>query len=455
MNNVDKIAKLFKNTTQEPLILKPGQSEIFKAVVTKKHKRNAIRCYTRYGKSMTVALGALVRVVLYPETWTIIAPTKEKTEIIMRQVIQHMFDHHFFYSQLEVDVALERLKRERKRDYLTFRRGGRIFTLTADARNRKRIGGSLIGEGAGNVILDESPLIPDDIFAFVLRMLGDTADNFLVEIGNAFERNHFKRAFSDSRYNKIIVDCYRGLKESEVLPYNEGKLTQEFLDEARSYPFYEQLYECKFPAANLIDERGYTLLLTEEKIKEAMEREVEPKGNSKLGVDIGRGGDYTVFVERRDNYARMLEKNRDPDLMAQVGRVKKYKEDLKIENPADIFIDDIGIGGGVTDKLREDDIPVTAVVAGAKAMDDSKFTNVKAEAFWATKLWIEAKSNALENQPEFKQLEEIRYKEDSERRLKIEPKQELRQRIGYSPDVADAFMVTFAPQETVPEVFVL
>jgi len=140
--------------------------------------------------------------------------------------------------------------------------------------------------------------------------------------------------------------------------------------------------------------------------------------------------------------------------MSQVGRVKKYKAEYKIED-RDIFIDDIGVGGGVTDRLREDNINVTAVVAGSTPRDVDRFRNVKAESFWELKVWIEDETNALEPIAEFKQLEEIRYKEDSSRKLFIEPKQELRLRIGRSPDDADALMLTFAPQLTIPEVMVM
>ena len=222
MQNVNEILKLFKNSKGDQLILKPGQLEIFNTIVGRLHKRNAIRCYTRYGKSMTVALGALVRAILFPESWIIIAPTKEKTNVIMKQIITHLFDHPFFYSQLEVgDIPLERLKRERRKDHLTFRRGGQIFTLTADATNQRRIGGALLGEKSANVIQDEAPLIPDKANSFVMRMLHDSSDNFLVKIGNAFNNNHFKKACNSEKYNQLVVDCYKGLKESDGEKWNK------------------------------------------------------------------------------------------------------------------------------------------------------------------------------------------------------------------------------------------
>ena len=457
MNEANKkdYAKLFKTESGNPFVYKPSQLDIFDLITTKKHRRLSILCYSQFGKSMIIAMAVLVRAVVYAEKWAIIAPTKDKTAIVMRHLIQHLFDHPFFYSQLEVDIALERLKREKRRDYLTFRRGGKVFCLTAEARQEKNAGFSLLGEGAPNIVLDESPLISDKIFAFVIRMLGGSKDNFLIEVGNAFERNHFKRSFENPKYHNIIVDCYKGLEENKILPYGEGVLVEDMLEEARELPFFEQLYECKFPSVALIDDKGYMALIMEEVLEKAFIVDAKPEGSPKLAVDVGRGGSYTSFVARWPHYAKLLEKNRDPDLMSQVPRIERYMEKFDIENPADVFVDDIGVGGGITDRLREKDIPVTAFIAGGEAQDKEKFTNLRSECSWKAKVWLESGKNKLEKAQGFYDTLECRYKEDSEKKLKMEPKLDMSKRIGHSPDDWDALMMTFAPQETEPEIFVV
>jgi len=449
------ITKFFKNSNEEPLQLKPGQLEIFETIVTRKYKRNAIRCYTRYGKSMTVALGALVRAILFPETWVIIAPTKEKTNVIMRQIITHLFDHPFFYSQLEIDQPLERLKRERRKDHLTFRRGGQIFTLTADATNQKKIGGALLGEGSANVIQDEAPLISDKTNSFVMRMLHDSSDNFLVKIGNAFENNHFKKACNSDKYNKVVIDCYQGIEESKDLPYSEGKLNQEMIDEAREQPFFEELYECKFPDISMANDRGYRALLTTNEILASFDRfdkGVEPKGIARVGLDPARGGDFNSYWVRYDNCMWKLERNKDKDLMSQVPKVEDYYKDFSTkEYKAQVFIDPVGVGAGVADRCRERDIPAVDVVAGGKAMESDRFKNVKAENYWSLAQWVKNGGAIKRDDDLLTQLEEIRYKEDSERKVKIEPKEDYVKRMSRSPDDAEACMLTFNPVEPEPD----
>ena len=460
MKDIKEILGFFKNTQGDPLILKPGEIEIFKTIVQRKYKRNAIRCYTRYGKSMTVALGALVRAILYSETWVIIAPTKDKTNVIMRQIITHLFDHPFFYSQLEIDQSLERLKRERRKDHLTFRRGGQIFTLTANASNQRKIGGALLGEGSANVIQDEAPLIPDRTNAFVMRMLHDSSDNFLVKIGNAFENNHFKRACNSEKYHQVVVDCYQGVEESKDLPYSEGKFTEEMIEEGREQPFFEELYECKFPDISMANDRGYRALVTTSEILASFDRfdkleEKDYRGEAKIGLDPARGGDYSAYWVRYDNCAWRLQRNRSSDLMTQVPIMEDYYEEFTKDGvkPRE-FVDTIGVGSGIADRLREKDIPVIDVVAGATPEDKEKFKNVKAENYWLLAKWIKG-GGAIKRDDDFlKQMEEIRYKEDSERKVKIEPKEDYVKRMTHSPDDAEALMLTFTPIEPIPE-FVL
>ena len=54
-----------------------------------------------------------------------------------------------------------------------------------------------------------------------------------------------------------------------------------------------------------------------------------------------------------------------------------------------------------------------------------------------------------------RELSEIRYKYSSERKIKIEPKEEMKKRLGYSPDRADALALAFFDTaESDPEMFI-
>lgn len=431
--NILNLSNLFIDDYGNPLVLTEGQKKILDIILNRQPKRNIVICATQYGKSLTVALGIIIRATVKSEKWAIVAPTERKAQIVMNYIIQHLFDNPLFLSQLDIDIPLDRLRRERSKQRLTFRRGGEIFILSADARNKRKTGEALLGFGAPNVVLDESALIDDETYATVKRMLGGHLDNFLLEIGNPWKRNHFIKAWQSDNYNKIRIDYKQGIEE--------GRFSEEFIDEMRKEAFFRILYECQFLDASEIDESGWIPLLTDKQIENAINKIIEAQGKKRLGVDIARGGNYNVFVLRYDNYAKILEKNRDPDLMATVGKVKKFMEEEGI-NQENVSIDDVGVGGGVVDRLKEQNVKVKAVKAGEKAEDSNKFANLKAEAYWELRKWIIEKG-ALEKNEDFYQLSEIRYKENSSSQLKVESKEELRERGVGSPDVADALMLTF------------
>src|SRR3989344_8833510 len=350
--DLSRLAGLFIDERGSPLVLTPGQKEIFNIIITRNPKRTIVMCATQYCKSMTVSLGILLRAVIFHEKWAIVAPSEKKARIIMNYIISHLFDNPLFTSQIEITDPQENIKRERSRNRLTFKKGGEIFILSADSRNALRAGESLLGFGAQNIVLDESSLINDDVYANVKRMLGGNPDNFFLEIGNPFRRNHFLRTWQSDGYRKIKIDWRQGVQE--------GRFSQEFIDEMRPEAFFKILYECEFPEGGEMDERGWTSIVTDKEIEIAMARHIEPTGTKRLGVDIGRGGDYTAFVMRTGNYARFLEKNKDPDLMAQVGRIIRIMKEENIE-PGDVYVDDVGVGGGVVDRLREQGHSVNAV----------------------------------------------------------------------------------------------
>ena len=119
-------------------------------------------------------------------------------------------DSNIFLNSLELDqnTSLDRLRRERSRNHITFTSGGGIQTLTLDARNAKRSLEATLGFGGNRLILDESSLIDDPLYSTVKRMAGGYAyrDTFLLEIGNPFYRNHFLRTWNQSNYKKIFID---------------------------------------------------------------------------------------------------------------------------------------------------------------------------------------------------------------------------------------------------------
>lgn len=435
MSDEKEYSTIFKDDVGKPIFLTPNQKVIFDIVSHRKPKRNIIIAPTQWGKSLAIALGVIMRITIFPEKWAIVAPTERKAGIIMGYIIQHTFDDQLLTAQLDIDISLERLKRERSRRRLTFRRGGEAFILSAKASRKVNIEEALMGFGAPNLILDESSLIDDKLYATAKRMIGGHADNFILEIGNPFRRNHFHRIWKGGRYNKIYLNYRTGLEE--------GRYTEEFIEEMREEAFFDVLYECKFPHPDAVDERGYYTLIPSVEdfwVPEGM----KSKGPKRLGVDVGRGGNPSVYVIRTDNIASVKHRERNPSLMGTVAKVEEIMEEEKIA-PEQVFVDDTGLGGGVTDRLKELDKPINPFKGGEASQQPERYKNMKAQAYWGVRKWLK-EGGRLEKDDGFYELEEIKYKEMSgTKKLQIEPKEELLKRGLKSPDTADALSLTFMP----------
>lgn len=428
-----------------PLTIPPRFRPLFNAILFRHHDRVNVVAPTQDGKSMTIAAATTIVAAAMPERFTIVAPNEKKADIIMSEVRELATQNAIIYSQLELDPrdTLDRLKRERSKKNITFKRGGGIMILTLDARNTKNSMKAVMGFGSKNIIADEASLVDDPLWATVVRMLGgdfkhEKRRKILIKVGNPFFRNHFYKSSKNKRYLQVFHNYEDSLRD-----YEEGfyGYSPEFIEEMRGEALFDIFYDCKFPDEGEVDAQGYRQLVKSDEIRL---KTVEPLGKPRLGCDIGGGGDWNVYIIRWDNYTKVAGRNKSKDTMVNVVEIENIVQqyDIKWE---DVHIDDIGIGRGVTDRLREKGYAVNGVSVGGKARK-SKFANKKAELYWKARLW--AKNGHFEPcevgyVSVWDQLTWIRYKVNTDKAIKIEPKADLKKRKGKSPDDADAFSLTF------------
>jgi len=453
------VRALYRDDYGNPFEMTPSQNKIFDCIFKKQapdgRRRIHIETFTQYGKSEIVSMAVLTRASTYPEKWPIVAPSQAKAKIIMNYVIKHLFENEYTISAfiIEPGESLERLRRERSASRLTFNVGnnqiGQIFILSAESRlkSKEDIGNSLMGFGASNLIKDEDSLIDDRADAKAMRMVGgfsSTGDDFVVALGNPFRRNHFLKSRLNPKYYKIIVDYKKGLEE--------GRLSKEFVEEMKSKPYFSVLYECKFPEVDEIDEKGWIPLLSEEDIRMAVfdkkldeknkEKGIQHIGERRIGHDVARGGsNYAVWVMRSMNYASILGKSKSDNLMQTGAQTMEFMRNNEVLE-GNVFIDEVGVGAGEVDHLRDNNIKIRAVNVGNRAIDRMRFVNIRAEAYWRLREWIK-RGGRLSNNDEWYELINIKYRPDSKGRLKIMSKEEMRARGIDSPDFADSLALTF------------
>ncbi len=399
-------------------------------------------------------MAVLLRSLAKKEPFAIVAGRKDKAQIIMARVLQHIFDNEIFYKQLELDanMPLDRLRKERSKDHIIWRGGGSIRTFSAGVRSKKMVIDSLTGFGSPNIIEDESALIDDDFQAMVLRMLGGHKDNFLLKIGNPFKKNHFFRTSLSSKYHNLFIDYKQALAE--------GRYSEEFIDEMKDYPFFDILYECKFPNDEDITPDGYRKLIPLSLLEESFitQEEFDTMDKGRLvggGGDFAGGGDRNAYVLRWENVMRLESTNQSHDTMTQVNEVMNIIDKYEMESQL-FSVDYGGLGQGIGDRLHEKESFVNLINFGQGASDSKRFQNERASMYYNLFIWLKNGGRILKDDNWYELLY-INYKEDTERRFKIQPKDELKRLMregglkASSPDVADAGALTFASQEFIGE----
>lgn len=439
---LQKVKQLFKNEDGTQLELTPTQCDVFNDIWKRKHPKMHLMAHTRFGKSMTTALAVLLRVSTYPEKWSIIAPSVDKARIIMDYIIQHAFDNEYFKSKLQIGKgeSSESLRRKRTKDRINFKHAdgtlGEVFILGVNSENKKKAGDAVMGFGAPNVILDEAALVDDEIEGKIFRMLADNVDSyFYLKIGNPFTRGHFLKDTRDPTVVCKNIDSSIGLRE--------GRLSQEYLASAKEKPNYDILFENKFPPADMVDKDGWAPLITEDELEAAfVEDNIPMFGDKRLGVDIAEGGDFNVYVVRSENFAALVRKDQEKNLMTTAGNVRLITSKLEIDYES-TYLDAIGVGAGVVDRLKEQRMPVRGVKVSTKPSDSINFYNLKAEAYWRIRDWIK-KGGKIKKHPDWYELLDVKYKVvDSSGKMIIMPKDVMRRQGIRSPDTAEALMLTF------------
>lgn len=180
-----------------------------------------------------------------------------------------------------------------------------------------------------------------------------------------------------------------------------------------------------------------------------------------LGVDVARGGnDRTRILDRQGRKAGVVNMVMHTDDLTQIAYqvMKLLRENADIRKA---FIDITGIGAGVYDICRTNGFEerVAGVNFGSQAQDAGRFVNRRAEMHARTKEWLLDPGGAdiPDDDEAHRHLAAATAKYDANSRLQIEKKEDIKKRLGFSPDWSDALGLTFAeilpvePDDTRPK----
>jgi len=298
-------------------------------------------------------------------------------------------------------------------------------------------------------IVDEASGVPDNIFETIEGAL-TTGDAKLLICGNPTKNSgEFHDAFFKNRslYWVKKVACS---DSPRVSPEYRERLVKKY---GENSDIVRVRADGEFPKAEP------DTFIPLELVEAAIMREVEPEGPLEIGVDVARfGDDETVLAARVGLKHVRLDVYQGQDTMVTTGRTVAMSKELMKEfgKPKCIVkIDDDGVGGAVTDRLREivreENLPIVVIDCHNGGVPDDK----EHYEDWGTESWAQLrdllKSNEIElidDEDLVGQLSTRKYNITSKGKIKLESKKEMKKRGLKSPDRADAVVLAFAPVKT-------
>lgn len=294
-------------------------------------------------------------------------------------------------------------------------------------------------------LVEEASGVPDVVFQVAEGALS-TAGAKTVMCGNPTRSDgFFYESFHAQRHmwSNITVSCHDGEYVSEDFLAN---MADKYGEESN---VYRVRVLGEFPTQS--DDVLVPLYIVEE----ATKREIEPSPTTPVvwGLDVARfGGDRSALAKRQGQaLLEPIKTWQNKDLMELAGIVLTEYEACNYQSrPQAIYIDAIGLGAGLADRLRELDLPAVAISVSETASLKERFGRLRDELFWNAREWFEGRDVKIpDDDTLIQEITAIRYKYLSTGKLKVESKDEMKRRGQRSPDVADAFVLTFAEQGAV------
>ncbi|AXI43280.1 hypothetical protein C1J02_16080 [Sulfitobacter sp. SK011] len=305
---------------------------------------------------------------------------------------------------------------------------------------------SLVGSNPVGVVFSEWSLANPEAWDYIRPILVEN-DGWALLIFTPRGRNHaygtYRTALdSGNWYCERLTVSDTGLilpeqiEEEREAGMSDGKIRQEF--------------GCSFEADS--DDQ----LISYDLVAAAMARPSPALNQAEkiLGVDVARfGNDKSVlyFRQGRDGAPLPYERHAGWDTMKLASRIAEW---INRWQPDAVFIDDGGVGGGVVDRLHQLGFRIVRGVNFGMRSDRSStgetVANKRTEMWCSARDWI-ARGHLPKDDRLAEELTAPMYGYNAHSALMLEGKDSMRKRGVPSPDIADAFALTFAypvwPQE--------
>lgn len=299
-------------------------------------------------------------------------------------------------------------------------------------------------------LIDESGDIPPNMLRSAEQGLSSCEDGLIIAAGNTTSQSGLLyEVTSRLRDQWEVVSITADPDDPKRTPRVDMEWArQQIATYGRDNPWVMAYVLGQFPPGSI------NALISVEEVEAAMDR--APKAGSyewaagRIGIDVARFGDDRTVHFPRQGLAAL-----QPKIMRHA---RGSSPSVDIANRAMAMMNELGFqeaycddsGGwshGAVDILRAAGREVYAVLFENRQTRDPRFYNLRAEMWWSMAEWAKG-HGCLPTIPEMiPELAAPTYG-FKDGKIIIEPKDQVKKRLGRSPDLADALGLTFALPDT-------
>ena len=370
-NDKEKMRKLVKafcnayliDNKQRPLRLRPMQEDIVLECLTNrqdgKQKKLAILAPRGSGKSFALSVAVTIYMFFnrFRDLVFILAPTEDQAALIFNYVYRHFADNTFLNGL----VANYRFH---NKPNITLK-GGTIMRRAPLAPTNQ--GQAIRGQHPTFLVVDESPLIDDNLFIDNVEPAIVSNKAPFINLGTPKSKdNHMWRYLYDDGYADTFTRLHYTWRDAVnkgdayTPPYTEEEMLDKMLEWGEDSIYWRTEYECEFveSVANVFNP---------EKIKRCYDDYKLTRldgdsrgGNINVAVDIGKSVNSTVITawsldkSDEENIARLVyveeinARSGGHDIPYQRKRIMDVTTQLRADR---LIVDCTGIGGAVEQDL--------------------------------------------------------------------------------------------------------
>ncbi len=285
------------------------------------------------------------------------------------------------------------------------------------------------------IIYDEASAIPDIIWEVSEGAMTDPRAMWFVFGNPTKNTGKFRQCFNDeSRWTHNNIDS-RTCKMT-----NKKEIAMQLAEYGDDSDFARIRVKGEFPRT------GSQQFMSSEVVDYAMRAEALLGSYFHMpivmAVDVARfGGDKSVIVLRQGLKILDMIKYRELSTMELAARAIEL---IRKWQPVAIFVDSVGVGGGVCDRLTQLGHFVIEVNPGVKAYDEDRYKNKRIEMWDRMRQWLNRGADIPNDLDLRNALTGIEFDFDDKDKMFLERKKDMKSRGLDSPDEGDALAYSFA-----------